>query len=56
MRRRIPDTTRIHELIGWIPKIGLDQTILDIVSQFKSDGLSADSITERPVIKRVVVD
>ena len=56
MRRRIPDTTRIHEIIGRIPKIGLDQTNLDIVSQFKSDGLSADSITERPVIKRVVVD
>jgi len=55
MRRRIPDTSRINELVGWNPSITLDDTITDIIRQFKEDGLS-DPITERPVVKRVVVD
>ena len=55
MRRRIPDTSRINELVGWNPSITLDDTITDIIRQFKEDGLS-DPISERPVVKRVVVD
>lgn len=55
MRRRIPDTSRINELIGWNPSITLDDTIADIIQQFKEDGLS-DPITERPILERVVVD
>jgi UDP-glucose 4-epimerase len=55
MRRRIPDTSRINELVGWNPSITLDDTITDIIRQFKEDGLS-DPITERPVVERVVVD
>ena len=55
MRRRIPDTSRINELIGWNPTITLDDTITDIIQQSKEEGLS-DPITERPVVERVVVD
>ncbi|HUN23119.1 MAG TPA: GDP-mannose 4,6-dehydratase [Anaerolineales bacterium] len=38
MRRRVPDTTRIHELLAWQPQIGLDQTIQDIIHFFQNDG------------------
>ena len=27
MQRRLPDTTRIQKLLGWSPRIGLDETI-----------------------------
>jgi UDP-glucose 4-epimerase len=30
MRRRVPDTTRLHKLTGWTPKRSLDDIILDI--------------------------
>jgi UDP-glucose 4-epimerase len=30
MQRRIPDTTKIHEAIGWAPKKSLEQIILDV--------------------------
>ena len=55
MRRRIPDISRINDLIGWNPSIALDDTITDIIKQFKEDGLS-DTITELPNGERVVVD
>ena len=55
MRRRIPDISRINDLIGWNPSIALDDTIADIIKQFKEDGLS-DTITELPNGERVVVD
>ena len=55
MRRRIPDTSRINELIGWNPTITLDDTVTDIIQQSKEEGLS-DPITERPVMERVVAD
>lgn len=32
MRRRVPDTTRIHNVLGWKPEITLDVTIRDIVA------------------------
>jgi len=55
MRRRIPDISRINDLIGWNPSIALDDTIVDIIKQFKEDGLS-DTITKIPNGERVVVD
>lgn len=30
IRRRVPDTTRIHQLIGWQPRIPLDTILVDI--------------------------
>jgi UDP-glucose 4-epimerase len=31
MLRRVPDTSKINKLLGWSPKIGLDQIIQDVV-------------------------
>ena len=38
MARRVPDTTRIHETLGWRPQHSLDDIILDV----------ADSLKKRP--------
>jgi UDP-glucose 4-epimerase len=46
MRRRIPDTTRIRELLGWQPTRSLDEILLDVV-----DSKRAQSGTE-PVAAR----
>ncbi|MBN1825596.1 MAG: GDP-mannose 4,6-dehydratase [Candidatus Eisenbacteria bacterium] len=35
MRRRVPDLTRIHEAIGYEPKVGLDELILSVIAYFK---------------------
>jgi UDP-glucose 4-epimerase len=35
MRRRVPDTTRIKAAIGWQPTIGLEQTLDEVIAQFK---------------------
>ena len=36
MQRRVPNTHKIKELIGWKAKISLDQTILDIASSISA--------------------
>ena len=36
MKRRVPDTTRLRELIGWEPKLDLD-TILNRVHRYMLD-------------------
>lgn len=33
MRRRVPDTTKIRDLIGWMPTVSLDQIIRDVVAE-----------------------
>ena len=38
MQRRMPDTTRIFELIGWKPQISLDQTLQQVID-FERDNL-----------------
>ncbi len=35
MERRMPDTTKIHNLIGFKPTVGLEGTILDVVKYIK---------------------
>ena len=35
MRRRVPDTTKIKAAIGWQPTIDLDQTLTEVIAQFK---------------------
>lgn len=35
MQRRVPDTTRIESLIGWKPKIDLDQTLASVREQLE---------------------
>ena len=35
MRRRVPDTTKIQQFIGWQPQRTLDETLRDIAASFK---------------------
>ena len=32
MLRRLPDTTRIRELVGWEPSLSLDETLADVIT------------------------
>jgi UDP-glucose 4-epimerase len=36
MRRRMPNTHKIHDLIGWQPEKTLDQTLDEVIAYFKS--------------------
>jgi UDP-glucose 4-epimerase len=38
MERRIPDTTKIHERIGWQPTKSLDQILADVVEEHRAGG------------------
>jgi UDP-glucose 4-epimerase len=35
MRRRVPSTVKIKNLIGWQPAIALDQTLDEVIAQFR---------------------
>jgi nucleoside-diphosphate-sugar epimerase len=35
MLRRVPDTSKIQALIGWQPAISLDQTLDEVIAQFR---------------------
>jgi len=39
MRRRVPDTSRIHALCGWQPSIGLNETLIAVRDYFKAPSL-----------------
>ena len=36
MQRRIPDTTRIRERIGWEPTKSLDEILADVVDEHRA--------------------
>jgi UDP-glucose 4-epimerase len=36
MLRRMPDTTRVREAIGWVPKVDLDEIILSVIEEQRS--------------------
>ncbi len=36
MRRRVPNTKKIRDLIGWEPRIPLDQTLREVIAEFRS--------------------
>jgi UDP-glucose 4-epimerase len=38
MQRRVPDTTRIHELLGWSPKVTLDETLTQLRDYVQGSG------------------
>ena len=38
MQRRIPDTTKINERIGWEPKRSLDQILADVIDEHRAGG------------------
>lgn len=46
MRRRIPDTTRIQKLIGWVPEIQLNDTIVQVAAQAEGK-----SDATRPIVQ-----
>ncbi len=33
MRRRVPNTARIRDLVGWEPRHGLDQIISEVIAE-----------------------
>jgi UDP-glucose 4-epimerase len=35
MRRRVPDTSKIRTLMGWQPTIPLDQTLDEVITDFR---------------------
>ena len=37
MRRRVPDIGKIETMIGWGPTISLDQTLDEVIEQFRKD-------------------
>jgi UDP-glucose 4-epimerase len=47
MRRRIPDTGKIHSLIGWRPTISLDETLEQIIAYHRAVG-QTDTLSRRP--------
>jgi UDP-glucose 4-epimerase len=36
MRRRVPSTVKINSIIGWQPTIALDQTLDEVIAQFRA--------------------
>jgi UDP-glucose 4-epimerase len=40
LRRRVPDVTRIRQVVGWSPEYSLDQTILDVVDWLRTERVS----------------
>ena len=34
MRRRVPDVTKLEQVTGFRPSIGLDQTLLEVIDYF----------------------
>jgi UDP-glucose 4-epimerase len=42
MRRRVPDLTRVRDLIGWQAKYSLEEIILQVSDYFRSTGLKDD--------------
>jgi len=49
MRRRVPDLTKIHALVGYEPRVPLDETLQRIVAWFgEREGL-AEQVQEGPV-------
>ncbi len=43
MKRRVPNIQRIRGLIGWEPKIPLDQTLEDVIAEFRSRAIASSS-------------
>ncbi len=43
MRRRVPNIQRIRRLIGWEPRISLDQTLEEVIAEFRARAASASN-------------
>lgn len=49
MRRRVPDTTRIHELLGWQPQRSLDEILADTIETMSGSPGEPVPAPARPV-------
>jgi len=38
MKRRVPDISKINNLIGWQPKVGIDELLTKIIEYHRSNG------------------
>jgi UDP-glucose 4-epimerase len=38
MLRRVPDTGKLHDLVGWEPKLTLDEILGDVIAHQRSEG------------------
>ena len=36
MERRLPDTTKLRSLIGWVPQLGLDHILEETIAELKT--------------------
>src|SRR5882672_1255938 len=43
MRRRVPNIQRLRRLIGWEPRISLDQTLEEVIAEFRARADAASS-------------
>ena len=52
MRRRVPNTGKVRRLLGWVPRIPLDETLRQVIAEFSARAAGARGIaaTESPVI------
>jgi UDP-glucose 4-epimerase len=48
MRRRVPDTSKLHALTGFVPQIGLDQTLREVIDYYLAQGLVEPEPIRRP--------
>jgi UDP-glucose 4-epimerase len=55
MRRRVPDTSKIKNLIGWTPTIPLQQTLDQIIAFYRDEGRN-EEISHRPITNAVKVE
>ncbi len=54
MRRRVPNTKKIRSLLGWEPRIPLDQTLQEVIAEFGARAAAAPIPTREPVRARVI--
>jgi UDP-glucose 4-epimerase len=56
MRRRVPDIGKIDAMLGWLPRISLDETLDEIIGYLRQTSQEADSITRQPMPGAVPVE
>jgi UDP-glucose 4-epimerase len=46
MKRRIPDISKIRDLIGWTPKVDLDELLMIVINYYRSRQVLSESVQE----------
>ena len=47
MKHRMPDITKIQKLIGWTPRVNLDDLIMTVIDYYKSSQVPWESVSEK---------